>query len=205
MQESFWWWQCSNRYIISLFPHLHTPFVRFSPSLISLMVSVDVKHHAYFTIGGTGRKHRQVSQPCHSRPHGTGRKHCQVSQPCHSRPHGTGRKHRQVSEPCHSRPHGTGRKHRQVSQPCHSRPHGTGRKHRQVSQPCHSRPRGSIPQTLSSCYSGGATTDRSCLLSEGGACNTGELGHFLLRAAQSRCPSRTEVSLETEYHTQRKL
>ena len=25
MQESFWWWQCSDRYIISLFPHLHTP------------------------------------------------------------------------------------------------------------------------------------------------------------------------------------
>ena len=26
MQKSFWWWQCSDRYIISLFPHLHTPF-----------------------------------------------------------------------------------------------------------------------------------------------------------------------------------
>ena len=38
MQESFWWWQCSDRYIISLFPHLHTPL---PPSLISLMVSVD--------------------------------------------------------------------------------------------------------------------------------------------------------------------
>ena len=24
-QESFWRWQCSDRYIISLFPHLHTP------------------------------------------------------------------------------------------------------------------------------------------------------------------------------------
>ena len=34
----------SNRYIISLFPHLHTPF---SPSLINLMVSVDIKHHVY--------------------------------------------------------------------------------------------------------------------------------------------------------------
>ena len=44
MQESFWWWQCSDRYMISLFPNLHTPF---SPSLISLMVSVDVKHHVY--------------------------------------------------------------------------------------------------------------------------------------------------------------
>ena len=47
MQESFWWWQCSDRYIISLFPHLHTPFPHFSPSLISLVVSVDVKHHVY--------------------------------------------------------------------------------------------------------------------------------------------------------------
>ena len=58
MQVSFWWWQCSDRYIISLslFPHLHTPF---SPSLISLMVSVDVKHHVYFvhkTERGLGRK-----------------------------------------------------------------------------------------------------------------------------------------------------
>ena len=25
MQKSFWWWQFSDRYIISLFPHLHTP------------------------------------------------------------------------------------------------------------------------------------------------------------------------------------
>ena len=47
IHESFWWWQCSDRYIISLFPHLHTPSPRFSPSLISLMVSVDVKHHVY--------------------------------------------------------------------------------------------------------------------------------------------------------------
>ena len=39
MQESFWWWQCSDRHILSLSPHLHTPF---SSSLISLMVSVDV-------------------------------------------------------------------------------------------------------------------------------------------------------------------
>ena len=48
MWESFWWWQCSNRYMVSLFPHLHTLFPSFSPSLISLMVSVDVKHHVYF-------------------------------------------------------------------------------------------------------------------------------------------------------------
>ena len=26
MQKSFWWWQCSDRYIISLSPHLHTLF-----------------------------------------------------------------------------------------------------------------------------------------------------------------------------------
>ena len=48
MQESFWWWQCSDRFILSLFPKLHTPFPPFSPSLINLMmVSVDVKHHVY--------------------------------------------------------------------------------------------------------------------------------------------------------------
>ena len=34
--------------IISLFPHLHTaPPPPFSLSLVSLMVSVDVKHHVY--------------------------------------------------------------------------------------------------------------------------------------------------------------
>ena len=44
MQESFRWWQCSDRYIISTFLHLHTLF---SPPLISLMVFVDVKHHVY--------------------------------------------------------------------------------------------------------------------------------------------------------------
>ena len=47
MQVSFWWWQCSDRYVISLSPHLHTPV---SPSLISLMVSVDVKDHVYLLI-----------------------------------------------------------------------------------------------------------------------------------------------------------
>ena len=41
MQKLFWWRQPrSDRYIISLSPHLHTPFPPFSPSLISLMVSV---------------------------------------------------------------------------------------------------------------------------------------------------------------------
>ena len=26
IEELFWWWQCNDRYIISLSPHLHTPF-----------------------------------------------------------------------------------------------------------------------------------------------------------------------------------
>ena len=47
MHKSFWWWQCSDRYIISFSLHLHTPFPLFSPSLISRTVSVDVKHHVY--------------------------------------------------------------------------------------------------------------------------------------------------------------
>ena len=34
-------------YILSLFLHLHTTFLPFSPSRISLMVSVDVKDHVY--------------------------------------------------------------------------------------------------------------------------------------------------------------
>ena len=42
MQKSFWWWQCSDRYLISL-----SPPPPFSPSLISRTVSVDVKHHFY--------------------------------------------------------------------------------------------------------------------------------------------------------------
>jgi len=46
MQEPLWWWQCSDRYILSLFPHLHIPSP-FFPSLISLMVSVAVKHCVY--------------------------------------------------------------------------------------------------------------------------------------------------------------
>ena len=51
MQESFWWWQCSDRYTISLSPTSilppSPPPPTFSPSQISLMVSVDVKHHVY--------------------------------------------------------------------------------------------------------------------------------------------------------------
>ena len=44
------------QYIISLplSPHLRTPFPPFSPSLISLMVSVDVKHHVYFLTYNVG-------------------------------------------------------------------------------------------------------------------------------------------------------
>ena len=49
MQESFWWWQCSDRYIISLFPLLQTlspPFpVPNKP--YEVMFFVDVKHHVY--------------------------------------------------------------------------------------------------------------------------------------------------------------
>ena len=45
--QSFWCRQCSDRYIISLSAHLHTPFTL---SLISLIVSVDVKHNVYILI-----------------------------------------------------------------------------------------------------------------------------------------------------------
>ena len=47
MQQSFWMWQCSDVYIIYLFPHLHTPSTPSTPSLMSLTVSVDIKHHVY--------------------------------------------------------------------------------------------------------------------------------------------------------------
>ena len=52
MQESFWWWQCSDRYVISplVLPHLHSPLPPFSPSLISLMVSVEVKAPCILTL-----------------------------------------------------------------------------------------------------------------------------------------------------------
>ena len=67
MQESFWWWQCSDRYIISLSPHLHTPFSPFSPSLISRTVSVDVKHHVYLLMEGADRVAGQLrgDRECH--------------------------------------------------------------------------------------------------------------------------------------------
>ena len=62
MQKSFWWWQCSDRYIIFLSPCLHAPFPPFSPSLISRTVSVDIKHHVYFTY--TPEKSRVVPKKC---------------------------------------------------------------------------------------------------------------------------------------------
>ena len=47
LRDLFWWWQCSDRYINSLFPPPPYPLPPppFSPSLISLVVSVDVMHH----------------------------------------------------------------------------------------------------------------------------------------------------------------
>ena len=53
MQESFWWWQCNDRYLnIYNFPLPPPPYPYppFSLSLINFMVSVGVKHHVYFTI-----------------------------------------------------------------------------------------------------------------------------------------------------------
>ena len=38
---------CSDRYILPFFHPSHTPFPTFSPSLVSLVVSVHVKHHVY--------------------------------------------------------------------------------------------------------------------------------------------------------------
>ena len=65
MQKSFWWGQCSNRYIISLSPHLHSPFPPFSPSLINLVVSVDVKHGVYLLYFSRGLwKYRMSSSSC---------------------------------------------------------------------------------------------------------------------------------------------
>ena len=47
MQESFWWWQCSDRYNDLPLPRPPYPLPSFSPSLMSLVVSLDVKHHVY--------------------------------------------------------------------------------------------------------------------------------------------------------------
>ena len=65
MQKSFWWWQCSNRHIISLSPHLHTPF---SPSLTSLMVSVDAKHHIYLLTPALKQKDKSPNTETHPSP-----------------------------------------------------------------------------------------------------------------------------------------
>ena len=46
-QESFWLWQCSDRCIISVFPHLHTHFP--VPKKPYSLLFVDVKHHVYFS------------------------------------------------------------------------------------------------------------------------------------------------------------
>ena len=56
MQKSFWWWQCSDRYIISLSPHLHTSCSPFSPSLISLMFLWTLS--TMFTLTGCGDARR---------------------------------------------------------------------------------------------------------------------------------------------------
>ena len=46
IQESFWWWQCSDMYNYNLpLPPPPYPIPPFSLSLISLMVFLDVKHH----------------------------------------------------------------------------------------------------------------------------------------------------------------
>ena len=76
MQESFWWWQCSDRYkYSSFFPNFHIPFPLFSPSLISLMVSLDIKHQAYFRLYKRNKAHKNnvnirqdntLSHPSHS-------------------------------------------------------------------------------------------------------------------------------------------
>ena len=52
-------------YIVPLTPPPY-PLPPFSPSLISLMVSVDVKHHVYFTGGDRGpREIIYLSLHCH--------------------------------------------------------------------------------------------------------------------------------------------
>ena len=47
MQESFWWWQCSDKVYNLPLPPPPYPLPPFSPSLISRTVSVDIKHNVY--------------------------------------------------------------------------------------------------------------------------------------------------------------
>ena len=70
LMKSYWWWQYSDRSIISHSPHLHIPIPPFSPSLISLMVSVDIKHHVYLLTHTAvyfilRLSKAQKLQPCH--------------------------------------------------------------------------------------------------------------------------------------------
>ena len=66
MQESFWWWQCSNRYKIYNLPlppppYPLPPLPTYSSSLVllvSFMVSVDIKHHVYLAASG----HRKITK-----------------------------------------------------------------------------------------------------------------------------------------------
>ena len=81
MQKSFWWWQCSDRYIYiynllfffdfyQFYIYTHNlplppppyPLAPFSPSLISLMVSVDVRHHVYLLTCFVQTKRQQNTQ-----------------------------------------------------------------------------------------------------------------------------------------------
>ena len=66
MQQSFWWWQCTDWHILFLSPHLHTPFPTLSPSLISLMVYVDVKHHVYLNCCSQSQSRTTVCAALHN-------------------------------------------------------------------------------------------------------------------------------------------
>ena len=65
MQESFWWWQCSDRYNYNLpLPPPPYPLPPVSPSLISFMVSVHVKHHVYLLYQRSGALSISVTEEC---------------------------------------------------------------------------------------------------------------------------------------------
>ena len=65
IHESFWWWQFNDKYNYNLIlPPPPYPLPPFSPSLISLTVCVDVKHHVYLlTCWYLGPGRYLVSQP----------------------------------------------------------------------------------------------------------------------------------------------